>query len=94
MKSKGNILGTKSMIFMKVICYYPEIKPDFFKIKRRYFRKKTQGISEADMQLFRKYLALFKSQYQAVQELILRISEIILQSFWSFRCALQAPMKA
>lgn len=32
-----------------------------FKIKRRYFRNKLQGISEADIQLFRRYLALFKS---------------------------------
>jgi len=30
MKSKGNILGTNSMIFMKVICYYPEIKRECF----------------------------------------------------------------
>ncbi|MFC2666313.1 MAG: hypothetical protein ACFNZ2_10275, partial [Prevotella histicola] len=66
----------------------------FLKSKEGILKTKLQGISEADMQLFRKYLALFKSQYQAVQELILRISEIILQSFWSFRCALQVPMKA
>ena len=37
MKSKGNILGTKSMIFMKVICYYPEIKPDFFFNQKKVF---------------------------------------------------------
>jgi len=30
LKPKGNILGTNSMIFMKVICYYPEIKRKCF----------------------------------------------------------------
>ena len=41
MKSKGNILGTNSMVFMKVICFYPEIKWKCFLNQKKVFGKEN-----------------------------------------------------